>query len=196
MVDSATAMAELIRGPVDGTGANRVHAHHPVRDVDVVKMLLDDLVAADPDEGIPSAVLKLVIAPLRVTRPLLNHRAANPVGVRSDDVTDRAVLDPVLRLHIGLVVSPLGAGHHCQTLLFTFARGGHEAVRANRIRGKRFFAEDVLAGVNSGLKVHRSVAGRRGQNHEVHIGFQQLLIGVRPVASRDPRPEQGAAVRS
>ena len=56
-------------------------------------MLLDHLIAADPDIGIPGAMLPLQ-AFLFVEKFLaLDDRTADPVGVGRDDIADFSVLD-------------------------------------------------------------------------------------------------------
>ena len=63
-------------------------------DIDVVQVLLHDLVAANPDIGIPVALLPFHVAPFRVTAvALLDHRRADPIAVCGHNVADLAVLN-------------------------------------------------------------------------------------------------------
>ena len=48
------------------TRLDRVRVHRPVDDVDVVDVLLDDVVAAEPGEVVPVAHLPLDVGPLRL----------------------------------------------------------------------------------------------------------------------------------
>lgn len=54
----------------------------------------------------------------------------------------------------------------------------HHRAQAGAIDGHGLFAEDMLAGVDGGLDVHRTEAGRGGENHHVHAAVDDLLVGV------------------
>ena len=56
--------------------------------------------------------------------------------------------------------------------------GRHEAPHADRIGGDGLLGEHVLSGVNRRFEMHRPVAGRRGQHHDVDVGVDQFLVGV------------------
>ena len=156
-----------------------MRSHEPVEHVQVVQVLLDDLVAADPHEGIPGAVLPFHIAPLRVAGLLLDHRASFPVGIRGRDIADGAVADLLPGLHVLLLRAPLRAGFDRQLQFLGFLRGCHELADINRIGAERLLREHVLLGFNRGLEVHRAVARRRGQEDDIDAGGQHLLVGVK-----------------
>ena len=94
-------------------------------------------------------------------------------------------------------MAALGAGHHSQPLLFRQLAGGDEAPDADRVGGDRLLAENVLAGVDTGLEVLGAEAGRSGQDHVVDIGLEQLLVGVEAdelALLRDIEPLERAAL--
>src|ERR1039458_2134578 len=69
----------------------RVRAHKPVDYVDIVQVLLHHLVAAQPHEGVPRAMLKHHVGPFRIAFLLLDHRRPYPIAVRRQDVANGAV---------------------------------------------------------------------------------------------------------
>src|SRR6202011_3890324 len=69
-------------------GADRVIAKAPIEHVEVVNVLLDDVVAANPGEVVPVAHLVNEVAPVLLPRPAPEHSLI-PVAARADDVADR-----------------------------------------------------------------------------------------------------------
>src|ERR1039458_5869687 len=71
----------------------------PVAHIDIVQVLLHNLVAADPQEAVPVALLEFQVAHPRVALPVgeelavgeIQHRRPYPVGVHLHDVADLAV---------------------------------------------------------------------------------------------------------
>jgi len=100
------AVEDIAFAPGDAAGGDdavRVGAHHPADEVDVVEVLLDDLVAADPDEGIPVAVFPLHVAPFGVAPLNVEDGTGEVVRVARLDVADGPVLDLLHRLDIILL---------------------------------------------------------------------------------------------
>ena len=87
----------------------RMRAHHPVHEVDVVEVLLHNLIAAQPEERVPVAMLPLHVAPLGVARLGVQHRAAQIIRIQRDNLADRAVVDLAHRLDVGAVFVALRA---------------------------------------------------------------------------------------
>src|SRR5262249_40403322 len=90
-------------------GPNRVCSERPARDVQVVNVLLDDVIAAQPEEMVPVANLVLCIRPagLALVGP---DRTLVPVDLASRDVADRAVVDSFQAFDIPALMPTLGAG--------------------------------------------------------------------------------------
>ena len=87
-------------------GADRVGVLDPVADVDVVDVLLDDVVAAEPVEVVPVAHLVLHLGHLLLA---LAHPDALgvPVDAHQGDVADGAVLDALDGVEVERVVVTL-----------------------------------------------------------------------------------------
>ncbi len=93
---------------------------------------------------------------------------------------DRAVHDPLHRLADGVVVTPAEAGDQAQSPLGRLLAAGQDRADAGGVDGHGLFAEDVLAGLHSGLEVLRAEVRRRGEDHHVHVALEHLLVGVEP----------------
>src|SRR6185437_662206 len=156
----------------------RMRAHDPVADIDVVQVLLNHLIAANPDEGIPGAVLPFHVAPLGVAALLLDDRTSHPIGITGGDIADRSAFEPVHGLNVIAGEAALGTGHNRELELFGFFRRGHEAPHAGRVRAERLFTEYVLFGGNRGFKELRPVTGRGRQHDDVYVRADYFLIGV------------------
>ena len=59
-----------------------------------------------------------------------------------------------------------------------FLADSEHRAHAGRVDGDRLLGEDVLAGLDGGLEVHRAEAGRRGEDHDVDVAGDHLLVGV------------------
>src|SRR4051794_24300252 len=66
--------------------------HDPVRDVDVVDVLLADVVAAQPDVMIPVADLPLEIS-AAVVAAMPDRTAVHPINASGSHVPDGAIMD-------------------------------------------------------------------------------------------------------
>ena len=104
--------------------------------------------------------------------------AAVPVDAREQDVADRAVVQPLDRFDVARVVAPLQADGDHEVLLLGLLVGGQNAADARRVDGDRLLHEDVLAGLDRRLEVHRPEAGRRGEDDQVDAAVDRLLVGV------------------
>ncbi len=67
-----------------------------------------------------------------------------------------------------------------QILLLGFFDVRQHFADAGGIGGDGLFHEDVLAGFDGGFKMNRTETRRRGQNHQIYVAVDQLLIGVEP----------------
>ena len=154
-----------------------MHAAEPVADVEVVDVLLDDVIAAEPVEVVPVAhlVFHFGLAGLADADP---EAGAVPVDAGEEDVADLAVLDAGDGFLIARIVMPLQADGDHQVLLLRLFVGGEHAADAGPVDGDRLLHEDVLAGFDGGFEVQRAEAGRRGQDHQVDAAVDRLLVGV------------------
>ena len=155
-------------------------AHHPVDDVDVVQVLLDDLVAANPHVRVPGALLpceRILVEPL-LKVGALDDRAGNPVGVGGHHIADLSVLDALHRLDVLPLGTALGADHDRELFLLGLLRQADHLLRSHHVGGQRLFGEHVLVGVDGVLEVQRAPARRGVQEHHVHAGIDDLLVGV------------------
>ena len=103
--DFAVVLALAHLAAAHAVGPDRVAALEPVDDVQVVDVLLDDVVAAEPGEVVPVAHLVLHFAQLAAVLCSSSARVdprgrAVPIDARGNDVADRAVLQPLDRFQI------------------------------------------------------------------------------------------------
>ena len=76
-------------------------------------------------------------------------------------------------------VAALGAGGDAEAFFLWQVAGFHDHFDAGDIDGGRLFHEDVFAGFDRGLEVHRAEMGRRGKDNVVDLGNgEQLLVSV------------------
>ena len=154
--------------------------------VDVVDVLLDDVIAAGPDEVVPVAHLVLHFGQVRTLLakrvagedPEQRDRPAVPIDPHRQDVADGAVVDPLDRFDILRLMMALQADADLEVLLLRLGGGGDHAVDADRVGRHRLLHEHMLAGPDGGLEMDRPEARRRGEQHDVDPSVERLLIGV------------------
>ncbi len=116
----------------------------------------------------------LLVPPL----PVAEHIRAIPVGLGRHDLADLAVVNPPDGLLVFLAVPPLGAGDDGELLLLGQFRRLDDRANLLGVHAGRLFHEDVLAGFDGSLEVHRPEVRRRRQEDHVNIGPHHLLVGV------------------
>ena len=159
-------------------GLDRVRVHHPVRDVDVVDVLLDDVIAGEPGEIQPVANLPLDVCSRPGCRVVAPEAALVPIHLSAQDFADRAVVDPLDRRDVLGLMPALRADADAKALLFReFIRREH-GPDAGRVDRDRLLGEDVLARVDGGRQVCRPETGWRGEDDVVDVGRQDFLVGV------------------
>ena len=140
-------------------GPDRMALLDPVADVDVVNVLLDVVVAAQPGEMIPVLHLVLHFGLARLAGPVPDAR-----GVEVDrqvlHVADGAVVDALDRFPVAGQVPEVMADGHGQLLLLRLLAGGKDLADAGGIDGDRLLHEHVLAGLHGGLELGGPEAGR------------------------------------
>lgn len=90
-------------------GADGVGLEDPVHDIEVMDVLFDDVVTAEPGEIVPVAELPFDIGPAGFTVDDPDF-AAVPVGAGFDDIADGAVLEAFNGFDIAGLVAALGSG--------------------------------------------------------------------------------------
>src|SRR5262249_51527795 len=104
-------------------GADWMVTFEPIDDVEIVNVLLDDVITANPDEVIPIAHLVFHFRELTVKVCLQFEpgmapgASAVPVGTGGDKLADRAVLEALERFVVADLMMPLQSDAHGQFLL-------------------------------------------------------------------------------
>ena len=157
-------------------GLERMRFECPAGHVEIMDVLFDDVVAAEPEEVIPVADLVLGVAPagLALVGPDV---ALVPVDLRRT----RSPMAPswirFRRFEVAGLVAALGAGDDRQALLVGFFVGGQHLADAGAVDGDRLLGEEMLAGLDRGLDVLGPEA-RRGRQHDQVAAVNDFLIGV------------------
>ena len=124
--------------------------------------LLRGLIAREPIEVVPIPILVLHFTPLRL--PLAhNIRTGQVFFLDRDDLSDRSILHAFHGLPHRRVIAPAKPRDNTQPFLSGGFAGGLHQFQTRHIEGMRLFAEHVLAGIHSGLQMHR-VKMRGGGN--------------------------------
>ncbi len=156
---------------------DRRGAQHPVRDVDVVDVLLDNVIAREPCEVQPVAQLPLGVGPRRLT-VAVPQAALIPEHLARHDLADRAIFNPSDRRLVIRLMTALGADADAQALLQReFVRGEHRA-HAGRVNCDRLLGKDVFSGFSRCRQMCRTEVGRCREDDKVHVSREHLLVGV------------------
>jgi len=138
----------------------------PVHDVEIVDVLLDDMIAADPGEVIPILHLVLHLAHARLAR-MFPWTLAVPIATHGCDVADRAVMQPLEGFDITGMMAALQADCDFQILLLGDLGGGEHTTDAGAVHGERFFRENMFARVDRCFQMDGPDAGRRGEDDDI-----------------------------
>jgi len=132
----------------------RLKLYSSSADVEVVEVLLDDLVAAQPQVGVPIAVLPFEVAPaLLAAVGVLDYRAADPIGVQRHHIAQFAAVHLGDHVEVERIAAPLRAADHGQFLLLRLFGGGNEEI------GRRFrndFGPDARRRATAGRSAART----------------------------------------
>ena len=155
-------------------------AEGPVHHVEIMDVLLDDLIAAQPVPVIPVPALPFEIAELGEPAGLLAkpYPLIVPVALPADELADGAVVDALHNLHVTRLVPTLRAGDDREFFLFRDLRRRDHRPAANGIDRDGFFHEHIFPRRDRRLEMHRPEARRRREDHEVDVGREDFLVGV------------------
>jgi len=178
VIDLTGLAIDAVLTSTDTVASHRHRIEEPVGHVDVVHMLLADVVTAEPVEVVPVVDLELhlvlVFASLAVP-----DAATVPVDLATNDVAGETFADASNRLAVAGLVVTLQADHNLAVLLVGHLGNLEHEPCAEAVNADGLLHEDVLASLDRSLKVIRTEARRRGQNHKIDVGqIDQLLIGV------------------
>ena len=182
VVDGEVVVALAVLGLADhlpaahADGPNGVGADGPAGHVQVVHVLLDDVVAAEPEEVVPVADLVFGVRPagLALVGP---DRALIPVDLAADDVADRSVVNSLQAFDVSRLMPALGAGDDGKSLPGGFVVGGQHLADAGAVNRDGLLGKEVLAGLDRRLDVLGTEAGR-GRQHDQVAAVDDFLISV------------------
>ena len=151
-------------------------AVNPVSDVDVVAVLFDDVIAAEPVEVIPVAhlILHFGIAVLTRTFP---DAVAVPVDAAIHQATDLTGFDLFDHTDVGVLIVTLITADNLEVLFIGNLGGGDRHAVTASVDGARFFHENVLAGVDGVREVNRAETRSRRDDNGIAL-VNRLLISV------------------
>ena len=156
--------------PAHPARLDRVGLHGPVGDVQVVDVLLDDVVAAQPQEVVP--VVELVLR--RRSSP---SRACGTRAAARSSSTRADRMSPNSPSCICLIVSTYPAwcrrwvpADDLELLLLGLLGRVQHLADAGHVHRDRLLGEDVLAGLDRRLQVVRAEPRRGGEDDVVDVG--------------------------
>ncbi len=176
--DVAVDGAEAGRPAAQAVGLRRrLVAHQPGPLVHAVDERLGNVVAREPIEVVPVAVLvlDLGLALLAIDEPVGRPHIRFLDG---HDLANGPVQKPLHGLLHAGVIPPAKPGDDAEVFLFGLFAGGDDSVDSRRVDGVRLLNEDVFAGVDGCLEIDRMEAAGAGDQHHVHPALDDLLIAV------------------
>ena len=161
-------IAELLfHANLSATVGNCVRGHliilGPHHLVDAVDGLLYDVVATKPGEVVPAADHELDVA-LGIVAAEAGIAFAGIVVVAAENslnVTDITVVDALVGVSLRVGPAPDKAIDNGGALFLGLGDALHDRTHAGGVGGHGFLGKDMLAGINGGLDMHRTEAGRR-----------------------------------
>ena len=158
-------------------GADGMIADGPVGHVEVVDVLFDDVVAGEPGEVEPVTDLPFGVGHA-VGPGFVPESPLVPVDPSRDDLAKRAVVDLFHRGEVVVLVTTLGASDDAQLLLLGRLVGRQDPADARAVHPDRLFGEEVLARGDHRFDMNGAKTGRSGQQHEIDVRLDHLLVGV------------------
>src|ERR1043166_4854846 len=167
------------------TRLHRMAFLQPVNHVEVVNVLVDNVIAAEPHEVVQVAKMifhfsELASVLLLEVRALVAPRSvAVPISTHRVDVPDLAVPQTFHRFEITKLMMALKPDADFQIFLLRFLRCGHEATEASGINANWLLRENIFSLTDRFLEHHRPKSRWCGENHNVseRYGF---LVTVEP----------------
>ena len=183
IIDLAAIRPFLESASAHAPGADRVALEHPVGDIEIVDVLLDDVIAAKPVEHVPIADLVFHLG----RRPAHRLFQVGAFGFRADgatvpvdphvqDVADGAVMQPGDGFEVIGLVPSLQADSDLEILRLRRLGGGQHAAHPRSVDGDGFFHEHMFSLAHGFLEHHRTQPRRRGEDDDIG-GRDGLLVG-------------------
>ena len=163
--------------PAHALSRCRVVVHQPVDHIQVVDVLFDDVITAQPIEVIPVSHL---IGQFRITRlpRSLPDAVTIPIHATVKQIADDSVLQLLNRLLIGPLVSTLQTDLHQQILRAGLFAILQHLANPRRVDRNGLLHEHVLTGLNGGFEMQRTKTGWRCQDDQIGIRVHDRFIGV------------------
>ncbi len=161
-----------------GDCLHRMRAEDPVHDVEIVHVLLNNMIAAEPGEIVPVLELPLDVAPagLAVDDPDL---AAVPVAFGEDDFADRSVVNALDRFLIVGRMAALRARGDAEFLFLGEPARFHHHFHARNVDRRGLLHENVFARLDRRLQMDGAKVRRSGENHVIDLGNgKQFLVSI------------------
>ena len=140
-------------------------------------VLLDDVIAAEPDEVIPIPNLVLHFGRIGPASAIPDAGHVE-VGTRVLQFAQKAVVNLPDDLSVIWAMAQMVANGHDQALLLRFIACSLDLPISWRIDGNGFFHEYVLPRCDHRFEVLGAKAWRRCEHYHIRIGLQHLLIGI------------------
>ena len=106
-------------------------------------------------------------------------RALVPVAAAADQITNLTGMDSAHAFDVRSLVATLCSCHNGQILFFGFFVSGQNLANAGTVNAHGLFGEKVFAFFDDVFDHHRPEAGRGGQNDQIHVGVDHLLVSVK-----------------
>ena len=153
----------------------------PVGNIQVVHVLLDDMIAAQPVEIIP--VVHLVFHFGLALFPRVYPQGAHiPIHPGGYDIAYGALLQFFDPLAVNGLVVALQPDHHVEFLLFGLFRSSQHLSDAGGVHRYRFFHEDLFPLGDRFAEVCRPETGRGCEDDDIGVRHR-FFIGIKPYIS-------------
>ena len=89
-------------------------------------------------------------------------------------------MDPLHAFDVPALVMALQAHHDFQSLVIRLLVGCHQGPKSRRVDAQRLFHEHVLAGLDRRRVLGGAKAGRSGQDDQLDVARDGLLVSIQP----------------
>ena len=159
-------------------GLDRKPIIEPVDHVEIMNVLLDDVVAADPVEEVPVShlVFEFRLAFAAIVNP---GSRSIPIHSADEDVANDALFQLLHRFFVRSFMSSLQANGDREVLFFGFRTGFQNTADPGSINSNRLLHEYVLAGIDGRFEMHRAESRRRDQQHHIDGRIEDAFVGIK-----------------